>query len=352
MGNSPSVSLCVPTYNGQTYLRECLESALAQTFTDIEVLIIDDASTDDTRSIVDEFKRRDPRLSFHRNTTNLGLVGNWNKCIALARGPWIKFLFQDDFLDRRCIERMLAVASEETLLVICRRNIVCERDVTDQDREQFLEFVRHNSIADKFSCRAAISAEAFREKFLQDPAHNWIGEPTASLIHRSAFDRFGYFNKALVSLCDWEFFARVAVNAGLRLINDSLATFRVHGRSMSGEQRATKAFRALYLDPLIIRHDMVYHEAYRSLREHAANIGGAGALTQELLYAVRDARLYAEKLAYDIVEPDAGPLKEWLRAQQEYPKMDSIPCSYVWDWIKRRGRRLLRHAAGLSTFSS
>lgn len=351
MNISPSVSLCVPTYNGQTYLRECLESAINQTFKDIEILVVDDASTDDTRSIVEEFKRRDPRLSFHRNTTNIGLVDNWNRCIALARGSWIKFLFQDDLLDQHCIERMLGVASEGSLLVICRRNIACELDVSDQDREEFLEFVRHNNIALKFPFRVAISAEEFREKFLQDPTHNWIGEPTAALIHRTAFDRFGYFNRGLVSLCDWEFFARVAVNAGLRLSDDYLATFRVHRHSMSGEQRAAKSFRALYLDPLIIRHDMVYHEAYRCLRTHVSHDESTAALTQELLYAVRDARLYAEKLAYDIVEPNSGPLEEWRRVQREFPKMDSIPCSYIWDWVKRRSRLLLRHATGLATHS-
>lgn len=346
---APSVSLCVPTYNGETYLRECLESALVQTHTDLEVLIVDDDSTDDTLAIVEEFRRRDARLVLHRNASNQGLVANWNRCVALAHGQWIKFLFQDDVLDRRCIERMLADEQGATPLVICRRQILCEGDVEDQDREKFLEFVRNNSIADMFPGRAAIGAEDFIEKFLRDPTHNWIGEPTAALIHRSAFERFGSFNQALVSLCDWEFFARVAVHAGLRLVDDQLATFRVHRLSTSGAQRATKAYRALYLDPIIIRHGMAYDEIYEPLRAQAVSRGESAILIQQLLYAARDARLYAEARAYDPVEPDSGPLVEWRETRQRYPKVDSVPHSYILDWAKRRARHLCSRGGASST---
>lgn len=331
----------MPTYNGQTYLRDCLESALNQTFTDIEVLIVDDGSTDDTPSIIEEFRRDDGRVIVHKNEINLGLVGNWNRCVALAKGSWIKFLFQDDFLDRCCIERMLPGQGDEWPLVICRRDVVCEDDVADEDKAKFLEFVRDNSLAQRFPSRELISAEDFTDRFLQDPTHNWIGEPAAALIHRGVFDRVGNFNNALVSLCDWEFFARVAVHNGLRIVDDSLATFRVHGRSTSGQQRATQAYRALYIDPIIIRHDMTYHETYQPLRTRAAKFGGLDSLIQQLLYAVRDARLYAENRAYDPMHPDPQPLAEWFKARQQFPKMNIVPWTYTVNWAKRRGRQFL-----------
>src|SRR5437899_12562971 len=99
----PSVSICIPTYNGAAHLAPCLESALNQTWTDFELLIVDDASSDDTVAITEACAARDRRVRVARNPRNLGLVGNWNRCLELAKGTWIKFLFQDDLLSPACL---------------------------------------------------------------------------------------------------------------------------------------------------------------------------------------------------------------------------------------------------------
>src|SRR5438093_1026213 len=101
------VSVCVPTYNGARFLSQCLDTALAQTWGDFELLIVDDRSTDDTYEIAAEYATRDGRIKLYQNDRNLGLAGNWNRCVQLSRGQWIKFLFQDDLLDVTCISRML-----------------------------------------------------------------------------------------------------------------------------------------------------------------------------------------------------------------------------------------------------
>ena len=104
---SPRVSVCIPTYNGALYLQECMESILGQTFVGIEILAVDDRSSDKTRAILDSFAKRDARVRILSNARNLGLVGNWNRCIELAQGEWIKFVFQDDWIAPECLERML-----------------------------------------------------------------------------------------------------------------------------------------------------------------------------------------------------------------------------------------------------
>src|SRR3982751_3050681 len=91
----PRVTVCVPMYNGERYLAECIESILAQTYTDFQLLLVDDCSTDATRSIAESYAAADSRVRLIVNHTNLGLVGNWNRCIELATGEWIKFVFQD-----------------------------------------------------------------------------------------------------------------------------------------------------------------------------------------------------------------------------------------------------------------
>jgi glycosyltransferase involved in cell wall biosynthesis len=84
--NSPRVSVLIPTYNYGRYLAEAIESVLAQDFLDLELLIVDDCSTDNTREVIQPFCDRDARVHFTVNSTNLGMVNNWNHCLKQARG--------------------------------------------------------------------------------------------------------------------------------------------------------------------------------------------------------------------------------------------------------------------------
>src|ERR1700709_90296 len=93
------LSVCIPVYNGERYLDECLRSVRDQTHADFEVVIVDDCSTDGTRDVVGHHAAQDERIRLSVNAHNRGLVGNWNRCLELASGEWIKFLFQDDVLD-------------------------------------------------------------------------------------------------------------------------------------------------------------------------------------------------------------------------------------------------------------
>src|SRR5438552_8302595 len=118
----PQVSVCIPTYNGAAYLTDCLDSVVSQTYSSFEVLVVDDCSADASAEIARTYARRDSRIRVFVNETNLGLVGNWNRCVQLARNEWIKFVFQDDLIRPECLERMLAVAVESGKpIVSCAR---------------------------------------------------------------------------------------------------------------------------------------------------------------------------------------------------------------------------------------
>ena len=92
----PLVSICIPAYNNAAFIRATVESALAQTYENLEVLVIDDCSSDNTAEIISSIQ--DSRLRLIRNETNLGMTGNWNKCIEEARGEFVKLLCGDDIL--------------------------------------------------------------------------------------------------------------------------------------------------------------------------------------------------------------------------------------------------------------
>ncbi len=96
MNKLPQISVLLPCYNAQKYLREAIESILNQTFTDFELILINDGSTDDSFSIINEFAARDERIVVVDNEKNLGLIATLNKGIDLARGHFIARMDADD----------------------------------------------------------------------------------------------------------------------------------------------------------------------------------------------------------------------------------------------------------------
>lgn len=96
MNKNPRVSVLMPVYNGERYLRKAVESILNQTFTDFEFIIVDDGSTDNTWQILQGYVANEPRIVLVRNETNIGLAGSLNKGLGLARGEYISRMDADD----------------------------------------------------------------------------------------------------------------------------------------------------------------------------------------------------------------------------------------------------------------
>jgi glycosyltransferase involved in cell wall biosynthesis len=106
----PKVSVCIPTYNQSVYLREAIESVLAQDFEDYELIVVDDCSIDNTPSVVAEY--HDRRLRFHRNKKNIGRTGNYNRCLELSRGKYFKLLGHDDRLLPKVLTKAVQVLDQ------------------------------------------------------------------------------------------------------------------------------------------------------------------------------------------------------------------------------------------------
>jgi glycosyltransferase involved in cell wall biosynthesis len=104
----PRVSIGLPVFNGENYLAEALDSILAQTYGNFELVISDNASTDGTREICQDYASKDGRIRYHRNDSNLGAAANYNRVFHLSRARYFKWISHDDlsapeFLDR-CVE--------------------------------------------------------------------------------------------------------------------------------------------------------------------------------------------------------------------------------------------------------
>ncbi len=105
---TPRVSVGIPVYNGEKFLKTAVDSVLAQDYEDFEIIISDNASKDRTAEICSEYVAADPRVRYFRNEVNIGAVPNFNRVFTLARGEFFKWLPHDDFchpnLLRRCVE--------------------------------------------------------------------------------------------------------------------------------------------------------------------------------------------------------------------------------------------------------
>jgi len=106
---TPVVSIGVPVFNGARFLRDALDSLLAQSLSDFELIISDNASTDSTESICREYAQRDARVRYHRQTENMGVAANWNFVVRQARGKYFKWSSAND----RCAPQMLACCTAE-----------------------------------------------------------------------------------------------------------------------------------------------------------------------------------------------------------------------------------------------
>lgn len=111
------ISIIIPVYNASRYLRECMDSVLAQTFGDFEVLLVDDGSTDGSGEACDGYARQDGRIRvFHKE--NGGVSSARNLGLDHARGEWICFADADDWLEPDCLETLMAHASPKVDLVV------------------------------------------------------------------------------------------------------------------------------------------------------------------------------------------------------------------------------------------
>lgn len=128
MVSLPKISVLLPYYKQEDFVRQAVESVLAQNFADWELIVSDDASPDHTFTILQKLAQQDPRIRLFRQEKNLGMVENWNFCLQQARGTAVKLMGGDDLLSRQdCLSRQWQSLQEsEAALVACARTVIDE----------------------------------------------------------------------------------------------------------------------------------------------------------------------------------------------------------------------------------
>lgn len=115
----PRVSIGMPVYNGERFLKQALDSILAQTFKNFELIISDNASTDSTQEICRAYAAKDQRIHYYRNEQNLGASWNFNRVFELSTGEYFRWACYDDVCASELLERCVEVLDREPSVVLC-----------------------------------------------------------------------------------------------------------------------------------------------------------------------------------------------------------------------------------------
>jgi glycosyltransferase involved in cell wall biosynthesis len=218
----PKISVCIPAYNCSGYLKQTLESVLHQSLQDFEIIVYDDASTDDTPQVVAAVRNR--RARYFRNCRNLGVAATRNHCLNVARGKYIAWLDADD----RYHSDMLATHSA---ILDCYPNVGLVHGayhVIDEEGRRLPEWPPPFS-----SDEIENGREAFRELILS----NYITTPTV-MVRRECHDRVGPFSETIgKSSTDWDMWLRIALHADLAFTSKAVAQYRQRHSSLSASTR-------------------------------------------------------------------------------------------------------------------
>lgn len=208
------VSVCVPTYNGERFIEKALRSILCQTNSDFELIISDDASTDDTLKIIKEI--HDPRMQISVNSKRLGLVGNWNRCLELASGEYITIFHQDDLMRRGNLAAKINMLDENPGVGFVYSNI----EIIDTDGiitgGHWLPQLQVNTIESGLACFERLALVG-----------NFISCPTV-MVRARCYKELGGYDPRLPFTCDMEMWMRIASRYDVGYLVAPLIANRVH----------------------------------------------------------------------------------------------------------------------------
>lgn len=256
------VSILLPVFNGGKFLEAAIDSVLAQTHENFELIVVDDCSTDGSVAISERLKDQDSRIKFFQNESNVGLFANYNRCLEYASGAYVKPFAQDDLQAPTAVEKMLQVLEQDQTIALtsCARNIIDAEGHVTKTRCVIPE------------SRTLRGQEAILYNMLA--LTNWIGEPS-TVMFRKQFAGTG-FDTTLFHYGDLDMWFRVLLNGEYHFIAEPLASFRTHpgsatSKNLSGLLFALDIISMSERYAQVLRDTGVSDELYkRCVSEYAA----------------------------------------------------------------------------------
>lgn len=230
------LSVCIPAYNGAQYLGAAIRSVLDQTFTDFELIVVDDCSSDGTEAVVGSFS--DSRITYIKNSYRHGLVGNWNKCIETARGEYICIFHQDDLMLPDNLAEKVAVLDRYPAVGFVYSNVF-QVGPNEELISEWWYYKPHPSENGVHS-----GAKFFQQLLLGE---NIVCCPSV-MVRSACYGKLGGFDARLPFTADWEMWLRLALWYDVYYLIKPLVKYRRHEANetlnFSGIKEIEQAFQA------------------------------------------------------------------------------------------------------------
>jgi glycosyltransferase involved in cell wall biosynthesis len=228
----PRVTIGVPVYNGERFIDETLQSLLSQTFREIEIVVCDNCSTDQTPAIVARYARDDSRVTYVRNETNVGSTGNVRRVGSFARAEYFKLANADDVCAPDFIESCVAVLDQDPAVVLC----YSKTRLIDADGCTIREY------DDGLHLSSESPTQRFRQVISRVRLTNAIQGVIRGPVVKQLFKHYGSYDGA-----DEVMLAAISLHGQFHEVPRTLFARRLHDASASA--RTEHAERQEYLDP-------------------------------------------------------------------------------------------------------
>lgn len=206
------VSVCIPVFNSELTIKNTIASALCQTYTNLELVIVDNHSTDRTWEVINSIT--DSRIKKFQNDSNIGMTGNWNKCLEHASGEYIHFLCGDDLISPDCIEKKMSKIKENENIVM----VFSASDVINENGKTVLH--RAYSIKDCVLDGVKLAKKAFLFR-------NIYGEPSNVLFRKNLLQKTGVFPTNVKYSIDLDLWIRLSCQGKVAFVSEPLMKYRI-----------------------------------------------------------------------------------------------------------------------------
>jgi len=300
----PSVSVIVPNYNHARFLRRRIDTILAQTFGDFELILLDDCSTDGSRSILSEYAS-DTRVRIEFNEANSGnTFKQWNKGFGLARGKYVWIAESDDYAEKHLLERLMEVLELDPQIVLA----YCRSWRVDDD-DRILGF------GDFYL--GPYNARQWSEDFLMDGRKmcqtyfcriNPIPNASSVVFRSEIYERAGGADEALQLCGDWKLWAAMALMGKVAYLCEPLNYFRFHALSVRTRKQAERVDvpERLHICQWVLEHGGVSKELREVICKEKA------ALWVPELLRFRNPRALKRLIWQRVRALDPHPFRRWM----------------------------------------
>ncbi len=294
-----SITVILPVYNGGEYLNQSLQSVLNQTFTDFELLVIDDSSTDGS---LEYLKRMDDsRISLFKNENNRGLFFNLNYLISQSNSPLIKLWAQDDIMYPDCLNSFVAFHKQypDIGFSYCGRDMIDEHGV-----------IKENNSADHTPTIISTALHAKIAYFTGSIAGNIANV----CINKRALDEVGSFNEQMKISADFDMWVRLAKDHETGFIREKLIQLRDHDKQLSRDEK-------YYVNH--VKEDL---EVYRYLDSYVSpeqrRDGHKRMRTSKLIF-------YYTLMVKSLLKGDVKTFREYFKVISKYESFPALTFSFI-----------------------